>query len=163
MIDPKALYASNDLDWLRKPDPQVEGPWIERKETFDAAEIARQISAFANGQPPGGVIVVGSDSSGTRLGLGAGRQKTYDNLSKVPVDGHVWTHRFVPQGSGDEILFIWVPFSGNRVICRSDGRAFVRKGASTVELNPDEIVEPRYSRGERRFEDEPIAPIRMSR
>ncbi|HEY6475834.1 MAG TPA: ATP-binding protein, partial [Polyangia bacterium] len=158
MIDPKVLYDSNDLGWLRKPDREVEGPWVERKETFDAAEIARQISGFANGQPPGGLIVVGSDTSGSRLGLGAGRQKAYENLSKIPVDGHAWAHRFLPHEGGDEILFIWVPFSGTRVVCKSDGRAFVRKGASTVEIHTDEIQELRYSRGERKFEDEPIAP-----
>jgi ATP-dependent DNA helicase RecG len=156
VIDPKALYDSNDVTWLRKPDREVEGPWVERKETFDASEIARQISAFANGQPPGGLIVVGSDRDGLRVGLGAGRQKAYADLSKIPVDGHSWLHRFLPVEENDEILFIFVPFSGNRVVCKSDGKAFVRKGASTVELNTDETQELRYARGERRFENEPI-------
>lgn len=156
--DPKALYDSNDLAWLERPDREVEGPWVERKETFDSGEIARQISAFANGQPPGGLVVVGSDRAGKRMGLGTSRQKAYDALAKIPLDSHAWTHRFVPTNNGDEILFIWVPFSGNRVVCKSDGSAFVRKGASTIELSPDEIIELRYARGERRFEDEPVAP-----
>lgn len=160
MVDPKALYESDDVEWLRKPDREVEGPWIERKETFDANEIARQISGFANGQPPGGLIVVGSDQEGRRIGLGAGRDKAYSDLGRIQsvVDGATWHHRFVRPGTDEEMLYFWVPFSTNRVVSRSDGRAFVREGSSTRELRPEEIQELRYARGEQRFEEEPIVP-----
>jgi ATP-dependent DNA helicase RecG len=158
--DPRERYDSDSVDWLTKPDREVEGPCVERKERFDTNEIARQISGFANGQLPGGIIVVGCDKEGKRLGLGVGRAKVYEDLSKVPVDGGIGMHRFVRLESGDEILFILVPAVTTRVVCRSDGSAFIRTGSSTTELSPDEIQELRYARGERRFEDEPVAPYR---
>lgn len=83
VVDPEALFLANDLDWLGKPDREVEDQWIERKQTFEASEIARQISSFANGQAPGGLIIVGVSPEGELVGLGSQRAKVNDGLPRL--------------------------------------------------------------------------------
>jgi ATP-dependent DNA helicase RecG len=157
--DPQELFESDDLAWLEKPDRDVETPWVERKSKFDKDEIARQISGFANGDPPGGLIVVGVDKEGRIRGLGDQRTKVFDEIGRIPLQS--WsgtTHRFVRTPSDNiELLFILVPSSESRVVCTTAGQAFIRRGSSTVELKQEEIQEKRYQRGERNFEEEPIA------
>ena len=116
------------------------------------------MSAFANGEAPGGLIVIGAGPDGKIFGLGDQRAKVHDEIGKIPVENWELEHRFVRRGAdGVELLFILVPSSDRRVICRTDGKAFVRRGTSTIELNSDEIQEKRYQRGERSYEEEPIA------
>src|SRR5262245_58082044 len=155
-MDPKRRYESDDVDWLAQPDAVVEGPWIERKESFQTEEIARQISAFANGQPPGGLIVVGVRKDGTFLGINAYRSAINEKLGHLADNtGAIWEHRFIAISDGqDQLLFIFVPFSAGRVICLKDGRAFRRFGSSTRKLSPEEVEELRDARGEVSFEQE---------
>jgi predicted HTH transcriptional regulator len=66
-------------------------------------------------------------------------------------------HRFVSiNGRDDELLYVWVPRIKDPVVCLSDGRAYQRKGSNTVELSTAEILELRYARGEKSFEDRPV-------
>jgi ATP-dependent DNA helicase RecG len=157
-VDPRNLYESNHLTWLEKPDREVETPWVELKSRFDKDEIARQISGFANGDPPGGLIVVGVDKEGRIVGLGDHLAKVFEEIGRIPVQAWQVKHRFVPTSSDNvQLLFILVPSSESRVVCTTAGQAFIRRGSSTVQLNQEEIHEKRYQRGERKFEEEPIA------
>lgn len=155
-MDPRARYESNDVDWLAHPDSTVEGPWVERKEKVDSKELARQVSAFANGQLPGGLIVVGASKTGELPGIGdiANANGLLVKL-RQQVEGH-WEHRFVTvPASGAQLLFVWAPFSTERVVRCSDGAAYRRVGDQTVALRHEELRELRFARGEESFEDEP--------
>jgi len=154
-FDPRALFDSDETGWLEKPDRDVEGEQIERKQTFDPKEVARQVSAMANAE--GGLIVVGVTSDGHVAGLGSQAGTVRERLSKIPIETCDFKHRFVPIAGGDsEILYILVPRITDRVVCASDGRAYQRKGSNTVELSTAEILELRYTRGEKSFEDRPV-------
>jgi ATP-dependent DNA helicase RecG len=160
-LDPRARYESSDIEWLAHPDSAVEGPWVERKERADAKELARQISGFANGQPPGGLIVVGSSKTGEFPGVGGKAPDTNRLLAKLrqQVEGR-WEHRLVTvPATGVELLFIWAPFSAERVVLCSDGAAYRRVGEQTVAMTPEELRELRFARGEESFEDEPALPL----
>lgn len=154
---PRDLYDLDDLTWLERPDREVETPWVERKSKFDKDELARQISGFANGDSPGGLVVVGVSKEGRLVGLGEQRAKAYEEVSRIPVESASFEHRFVRLPDGIEILLLLVQPSEKRVVCRADGRAFVRRGTNTVELSADQLREIRYQRGERSYEEEPIA------
>ena len=158
-MDPRALYQSDDTDWLAKPDALVETSWVERKEWTDARKLGEQVSSFANGQPPGGLIVVGVATDGAITGV---QHKNPDELVrrlKDTVDGQMgrdWEYRQVATSSGHLVLYVFVPFSEKRVLCLSDGSAYRRIGNSTVQLSLEEIVELRDARGEKRIEVSPI-------
>jgi ATP-dependent DNA helicase RecG len=158
-LDPQALYDGDDWTWLGHPDRQVEGSFVERKEWCDANELARQISGFANGQPPGGLIVVGVTTSGERKGIDERRSALEESLGRLGalVESVDWKYRWVQ--APKTLLFVYVPFDGKRVVCLSNGKAYRRQGESTIELKADQIVELRYALGERSFELEPAAPI----
>ena len=160
-MNPRALYDSDDVDWLRRPDAEVEGQFVERKEDFDPKKLARQVSALAN-EEPGGLIVIGARSNGVLSGIGHIRPAVESGLSQLrnTVDFTEWNHRFVAvPGTDDELLFIHVPFSAHRVIALSNGTVYRRIGSSSVELKPDEIRELRDARGDIHVELEPALPF----
>jgi predicted HTH transcriptional regulator len=144
--DPRKLFDSDDLAWPEKPDREVETPWVERKSRFDKDQVARQISAFANGDPPGGLIGVGVDKEGRLCGLGDQRTKIFEEIGRISVQARSVDHRFVRASDNIELLFILVPSSENRVVCTTAGKAFIRRGSSTLELTQEEIQEKRYQR-----------------
>ncbi len=158
-MDPQSLYDSDDLSWLVGPDREVEGTFVERKEWCTADELSRQISGFANGRPPGGLIVIGVSSQGDIRGIDARRPALEEVIGKLHtyVDAADWKYRWVQATS--TLLFLYVPFSSDRVICLSNGKAFRRQGERTLELTADQIVELRYARGQRDFELESAAPF----
>jgi ATP-dependent DNA helicase RecG len=159
-VDVRARYDSDDVAWLSAPDSEVESQWVERKVWCDAREIARQVSGFANGKPPGGLFVLGAERTGEIRGI-EGHERAVDervaelrNLVEGPVG---WKERRVP-AQNKTLLFLFVPFSENRVVCLSDGTAYRRVGAKTFEMSPEEIREQRDARGELHFEDEVCCP-----
>src|ERR1700690_1916949 len=91
--DLRALFDSDETGWLEKPDRDVEGEQIERKQTFDPKEVARQVSAMANAE--GGLIVVGVTSDGHVVGLGSQAGTVRERLSKIPIETCDFKNRFV--------------------------------------------------------------------
>lgn len=152
---------SDDTSWLEHAtDEQVESPRVERKSWCDAAEVARQISGFANGQPPGGLLVVGATRDGKLDGVAKRGQAAFELAARWPssVSHARVEHRFVPIRDGaDQLLYVWVPFTSDRVTTLADGSAYRREGSSVRRLRDDEIRELRDARHETRFEDEPVA------
>jgi ATP-dependent DNA helicase RecG len=160
-VDPKARYESDDLSWLERPDRRVEGQWIERKEWCDAKKVAEAISAFANGQPPGGLFILGVSTDGKIVGVGERMPAAEEMLARLRtfVDNCGWTYRWVTAADGiARVVLLYVPFSEKRVVCLSDGTAFQRIGESSRRLSTDEIQELKYARQELHFEDEPAIP-----
>jgi ATP-dependent DNA helicase RecG len=152
---PRQLYESDDTTWLEHPDKDVEGTHIERKEKAKPHELGRQISGFANGLPPGGLVVLGVSKTGQLVGLGDRRSKMEELLGELRdvVDWHGWEHRWVVgHTEGALLLYIYVPVPPDRVVCLSDGTAYRRVGSRTVQMSADEISELKDSRGERRAE-----------
>ena len=130
----------------RKPNRDVEREQVERKQTFDPREVARQISAMANAE--GGLIVVGVTSDGSVVGLGSQigtvRERLSKSQSKVVTSGTaLFRSRAVTTS-----FSMWVPRISDRVVCLSDGRAYQRRGSNTVELSTAEILELRDGRVE---------------
>jgi ATP-dependent DNA helicase RecG len=157
-VDPRTLYTSDELSWLARPDRAVEGPFVEPKEIWKKDAVAKAVCGMANGQAPGGLVVVGVASDGSIPGLGESRALVHREIGQLPVEGVRHEVRFVEAGDGKEVLFIWVAFSHDRVARLTNGTAFQRRGSSTQELAPDEIEELRYQRGEKDYETSPIAP-----
>jgi ATP-dependent DNA helicase RecG len=161
-MDPKGLFDSDDIDWLEKPDHLVESTWVERKRWIDARKLAEQVSAFANRHSPGGLIVIGVTTDGQIVGV---EDKAAEELVRElgnHVEGQLerdWRYRFVSAEGRSRLLYVYVPSSAERVLCLSDGSAFRRVGASTSRLSPEQIVDLRDSRGERRFELKPMGPF----
>ena len=154
-LDLRALFESDETGWLEKPDRDVEREQVERKQTFEPREVARQISAMANAQ--GGLVVVGVTSDGGVAGLGSQAGTVREQLSRIPIESCDFQHRFVPiAGRDDELLYVLVRRITDRVVCLSDGKAYQRKGSNTIELSAAEIIELRYARGEKSFEDRPV-------
>ena len=89
-MDPKGLFESDEITWLEKPDAEVESSWIERKRSIDARKLAEQVSAFANGHPPGGLIVVGIDTGGQIVGID---EKASDSLVRQLGQSYRWAVR----------------------------------------------------------------------
>ncbi|HVE87840.1 MAG TPA: ATP-binding protein [Myxococcales bacterium] len=156
-MTPRELFQSDDLSWLQKPDAEVESASIERKRWADKKEVARQLSAFANGGGDGGLLVLGVEKTGE---IGGVDHQPVDKLLAGlagSIDACRLEHRTVAI-SGRTVLMFFVPVSPRKVICTSDGRAYQRRGNTTVELSDAEIRELRFSRGEESFEDLPSAP-----
>ncbi len=161
-LDLRTLYGSDEIAWVFRPDPEVETSHVERKSSFNPPEIAEAISAFANGQAPGGLIVGGVGPDGKLIGLSTARSQVEAGLNDLAglVERASWEYRFVPhQGVPDQVLFVLVAFSPQRVICQANGSAYRRSGKSSRKLRSNEIQELRFQRGEVPFEDQPVAPF----
>src|SRR5713226_7248302 len=66
-FNPREHFQSPDWDVLTAP--KIEGQFFERKVTTDREKLAEAISAFANSNPRGGLIVNGITDDGTIRGL----------------------------------------------------------------------------------------------
>lgn len=165
-MNPDELFDTSDLTWLQGRDSTVENAVVERKTSLQRGEVAKAISAFANGPATsGGLIVVGSSSEGNLPGLdrehaqSTALNQVLDHLAHQPVIRS--TTRQLP-GTDKVLLFIRVFYSPNRVIALQDGTAFIRVQGATRRLKPEEVVEYRYLRGETDFELEPAEPLDTS-
>ncbi len=151
------LFQSDELEWLKKPDVEVEGGLIERKRNFDTKELARQISAFANAPGPGGLLISGVEKDGTISGI---ERREFDRdiatLHQL-VDDSGWESRLVPISDERVVVFIRAPFVPNRVTRLADGTAWQRRGDKKHQLSHSEIDELRFATGERSFEDQAAA------
>jgi ATP-dependent DNA helicase RecG len=167
-MTPREAYDTADFDSIRDflKSPHLEGQYFERKEHRKPEALAQTISAFANSNPEGGLLIIGVKDDGKIVGVNraAGTVVTPVNtmlryaeyLVENPTE-----YRLAPitdeNGQPNQLLLIYVSFSPRRVIELTDRTAYERRGDQTVKLRDEEKNELRYTKGQKSFEDEPAA------
>jgi len=153
-------------DFLKSPN--LEGQYFERKESQQPDVLARTISAFANTNPEGGLLIVGITDRENKI-VGVNRPA---GISATPVNKMLrYSDHLVENpseyrlvnitddgGQSNQLLLIYANFSPRRVIELTDRTAYERRGDQTVKLRDEEKNELRYKKGQKSFEDEPAAP-----
>lgn len=151
------LYDSDETEWLRAKDSKVEGGQVERKPSLQKDDIADTISAFGN-VPGGGLVVVGATSGGQTPGIARENAESVEFnriLDRLDSRPRLQTRTVELPGTTNVLFLVRVFYSPNRVITRTNGDGYVRFGAANRKLSPDELIELRYSRRERMFDEEP--------
>lgn len=152
-----ALDASNVSSFL-------EDGRIERKSARKSLkDLADDLSAFANAQPHGGVLLVGVEDDGTISGfslVGRDRLASFEGTNPNCPDARVESRRVgVINSRGDEdvVVAIRIHFRADRLVETTSGNAFVREGKQKRKLTETEKREIRITRGELDYEKEPVA------
>lgn len=164
-MTPRVVYDTTDFeairDFLKSPD--LEGQYFKRKEHRKPEALAQTISAFANSNPEGGLLVIGVKDDGKIVGVNrpAGTMATpANNMLRYPeyLVENPTEYRLAPitddSGQPNQLLLIYVKFSSSRVIELTDRTAYERRGDQTVKLRDEEKNELRYTKGQKSFEDE---------
>jgi predicted HTH transcriptional regulator len=142
-MTPREVYDTVDLDsirdFLRSPD--LQGQYFERKEHRKPEALAQTISAFANSNPEGGLLIIGVKDDGKIVGVNhpAGTAVTPVNtmlrypeyLVENPAE-----YRLAPitddNSQPNHLLLIYANFSPRRVVELTDRTAYERRGDQTV-------------------------------
>ncbi len=135
---------------------------VERKPAhFSGSNLAEYLCMWANTAPDGGLIVVGMRDDGAFEGCNTLSQ---DNLNKLDKVGYTWCPDACtqvkrvpvskPSGEADFVLLFRVSYHPSVVVRMTNGKVFVRKGDSKIELSPQEIRELQADKGEISFEQE---------
>jgi len=161
-VNPRLQFESPD--WTLLTAPRIEGQYFERKVTTDREKLAEAISAFANSNAEGGLIVNGIANDGTVRGLDQfGEAKIQELLKCVDLTTHTVETKIVvvrtSSGQEAQLQFIYVPFSERRVVETYKRKAYRRAGDSTIELRDEEKRELEYTKGQIEFEDDPSCPL----
>ncbi|MGH7597184.1 MAG: ATP-binding protein [bacterium] len=167
-MTPREIYDTADFDAIRDflKSSHLEGQYFERKEHRKPEALAQTVSAFANSNPEGGLLIIGVKDDGKIVGVNrpAGTVVTPVNTmlrySECLVESPT-EYRLAPitgeNGQPNQLLLICVNFSPRRVIELTDRTACERRGDQTVRLRDEEKNELRYTKGQKSFEDEPAA------
>jgi len=167
-MTPREVYDTTDFETIRDflKSPTLEGQYFERKEHRKPEALAQTISAFANSNPAGGLLIIGVKDDGKIVGVNrpAGTAATPVNTMLRYSEYLVETtaeYRLVAitddNGQSNQLLLIYVKFSPQRVVELTDRSAYERRGDQTVKLRDDEKIELRYTKGQKSFEDEAVA------
>ncbi|HDL4984237.1 TPA: putative DNA binding domain-containing protein, partial [Mannheimia haemolytica] len=126
-------------------------------------EILRHLIGFANAD--GGLLVIGIEDNGEITGFNY--QKAHQpeefihalhNLQKMPIPVTYQQIEVVnSRGLADFVLLFEVTASSGRVITSHDDRVFLRSKDQTLELNFEQRLQLEYEKGQRAFEEQPIA------
>jgi len=167
-MTPREVYDTTDFETIRDflKNPTLEGQYFERKEHRKPEALAQTISAFANSNPAGGLLIIGVKDDGKIVGVNcpAGTAATPVNTmlrySEYLLE-NVAEYRLVAitddNSQPNQLLLIYVKFSPQRVVELTDRSAYERRGDQTVKFREDEKFELRYTKGQKSFEDEPAA------
>jgi len=158
-MDPKQIFDNPDLDFFSSQ--YLEGQYFERKETRKPDMLSNTISAFANSNHEGGLLILGIDDTGNIVGTAKSGQEwknkiqkgLNDNIPQAKYDLK-WHPCKSTSGRDDSILLIFVYFSPDKVIEKTNGDAYKRIGDETLRMSDDEKRELRYAKGELEFEKE---------
>lgn len=164
MFNPRKQF--DQPDWPVLTAEKAEGQYYERKVTSDPEKLAEAISGFANRNPQGALIVNGIEDGGNVKGLDHLGPDKLNQLQKcVTFVTHRVEQKLVRHPSPDSVevtlQFIYVPFSPDRVVQTSKGKAFERIGDSTRELKYEERKELEHTKGQAQFEDAPACPLQF--
>lgn len=126
-------------------------------------EILRHLIGFANAD--GGLLVIGIEDNGEITGFNYQKAHQLEefihalhNLQKMPIPVTYQQIEVVnSRGLADFVLLFQVTASSGRVITSHDDRVFLRSKDQTLELNFEQRLQLEYEKGQRAFEEQPIA------
>lgn len=135
---------------------------LERKSAkFAGEKLGEYFSMWANTAPDGGLIVCGQQDNGSFDGCSS---LALDALNEREKTAHVFSPDARSEvrrvgvtnqnGAKDFVLLFRVKYHRDIVVRTSNGKAFVRKGDSKIELKPEEIRELQADKGEVSFEQQ---------
>ena len=138
---------------------------IERKTGgIHSQSLGEYFSMWANTSPDGGLIVVGIEDDGSVSGLKTLDHKPLNTLEKCGYDrcpqAFYDTKRVRIKNEKKEddfVLLIRVKYHQTRVVETCDGKVFVRRGDSRIEIKKEEERrQMRLDKGELQHEQEPV-------
>lgn len=161
--NPKEIFDNPDqhLDFLTESnDRDFEGQYFDRKEVcrpndngivsnaelkrFKNEQIAESVSAFANGNREGGLLVLGISSTGDIPGLSHLNENQINSIGNIDNLVHhnsqFKLHQITLESKTTEIALIYVPYVSN-AICETVSRpkrAWKRNGIQNIELDDNE-------------------------
>lgn len=161
---PRAVFDDPDryADFLTtSSDRDFEGQHFDRKEVcrvnengrvssselsrFKSDQVAKTVSAFANENREGGLLVLGIDSNGNVPGISHLSEDQVNSLAQLDsLVGHnseFKVHNLALEGRSVQIGLIYVPYSV-RAICQTVSRrakAWKRRGLQNIELRDEEF------------------------
>ena len=169
-MTPREVYDAVDFDSIRDflKSPNLEGQYFERKEHRQPEALAQTVSAFANSNPEGGLLIIGVTDRDNKI-VGANRPQ---GTAATPVNKMLRYADYLVENSSEyrlvnitdddgqpnQLLLIYANFSPKRVVELTDRTAYERRGDQTVKLRDEEKNELRFTKGQKSFEDEPAAP-----
>jgi len=159
LMSPDEIFERADEGFLRR---LAEDRRIERKPAnYSGSALAEYVCMWANTPPEGGLIAVGMLDDGTFEGCNKLSQEKLNADDKV---GYTWCPdasmqvKRVPvvnrNGDHDFILLFRTAYHPGLVVKMTNGKVFVRKGDSKIELRPQEVRELQADKGEISFEQE---------
>lgn len=162
-IKPREVFDNPDQHWsflTASNDRDFEGQYFDRKEvcrasggqvrnndlrTFKHEQVAETLSAFANENHDGGLLVLGIASDGQVPGLSHLSEDQINGLAQIDYLVHhnsqFKLHKVTIGGNEVEIALILVPYATN-AICetvRTPRRAWRRSGVQNLELNDNDV------------------------
>ncbi len=156
-MNPKEVFDNPDVKLLTSGD--LESQHFERKRQITADKLADAISGFSNKNKDGGLIIVGIEDDGAISGISSLGQQWYNNIQtdlNRLIHDRVYEFKNLActnkEGSSDFLLLIYVKYSEGKVIEKANRKAYVRIGDQTHELDEEEKIELKYSKGQLEFE-----------
>ncbi len=163
-IKPKLVFDNPDQHWdflTAQNDRDFEGQFFDRKELCRAAtngvvrsqdlkefkleHIAQTISAFANQNHDGGLLVLGISKHGTVTGLKSLTEEQINSLGDISYlknhNSQFKLHKVIIDGQELEIGLVYTPYCSNG-ICETVAhpkRSWKRSGMQNIELTDDEL------------------------
>lgn len=158
-MSPDEIFEQAEEAFLRR---FAEDRRIERKPaSYSGSSLGEYLCMWANTAPDGGIIVVGMKDNGSFEGCNRLDQEKLNKIDKI---GYTWCPDASAQikrisvcneqGDRDFAIVVRVPYHPRIVVKMTNGKVFVRKGDSKVELTPQEIRELQADKGEISFEQE---------
>ena len=151
-----------------RPDPQ-EGIVLQSTVRNLKGQVQKSVSAFANTNPEGGLLVLGIGATGVVFGtrhLREAQRNDLTNIDQMLVGQTAQLHAVQctnHTNAADEIIVIYVPPS-EREICRTPGRrerAWMRRGAQNFEMTDEQRDRVKRDKGIVSFERTPCVPYAL--
>ena len=159
------MRGSNILNNLHFYTCGKENQFFDRKSArIKPIDILRHLVAFSNAE--GGQLVIGIENDGKITGFnyeGAYSIDEYRNIFLTELRETPINPKFDvldvknDKNDDDNILVISVNVSPDRVIKSYDGKVYLRQNDRSIELNFEQILQIKYDRGQRYFEDEIVS------
>ncbi|NUO83036.1 putative DNA binding domain-containing protein [candidate division KSB1 bacterium] len=169
-MTPREVYDATDFEAIRAflKSPNLEGRCFERKEHRQPEALAQTVSAFANSNPEGGLLIIGITDRDLKI-VGVNRPS---GTAATPINKMLRYPEYLvenpseyrlisltdDEGHSNQMLLIYVNFSPRRVIELTNRAAYERRGDQTILLRDEEKNELRFTKGQKSFEDECAAP-----